>query len=342
MSNSFYSGKQNKHSRRGNNSFIFQAALVLSIIAVILVSMIVLTIFSSNNLMGIEGEPVSNVPSNVLPSYSTCSFQSYDGQTNLSGWFFKCDNPVSTVILVHDVGDNRLQFGVNMIDMVEQLLDNHYNVFLFDQRNTGDSEGDIVGYGYLEWQDVLGAIAQVKKISVTTNVILYGVGTGVTSSLLAYDMLPPVDCKESDLNRYSNDIIALGFNQSYIVGFIFDSPAKNSDDYISPVVAQTEFLGSITKNTVPYAIRISSGVDSSLNIASEISRLPIPVCIIYGGHDSFIGADKINQLVTERNRINEHLTSSLLVPGAGYLESYNSDRELYIETVINYLNKFFD
>lgn len=342
MSNGFYSGKEKKNSRKSKYSFIFQSALVLSIIAVLLVGMIVLTIFSSNNLMGIEGEQVSNVPSNVLPSYSTCSFESYDGQTNLSGWFFKCDSPLSTVILVHNVGDNRLQFGVDMIDMVEQLLDNNYNVFLFDQRNTGDSEGDIVGYGYLEWQDVLGAIAQVKKISVTTDVILYGVGTGVTSSLIAYNMLPQSGMSESELNKYSRDIIALGFDQSYVKGFIFDSPAKNSDDYISPVVAQTEFLGNITQNTVPYAIRMSSGVDSSLNIASTISRLSLPVCIIYGGHDTFIGAEKIKQLVTERERINEHLTLSLLIPGAGYLESYNADRELYIDTVINYLNKFFD
>ncbi|MCQ2482850.1 MAG: hypothetical protein MJ153_05145 [Clostridia bacterium] len=330
-----------EHKRR-SMGFILQTALILSIIAVILVGLIVLTIHSSNNLMDVEGKVVSNVPSNILPSYSTCSFESYDGQTNLSGWFFKCSDPISTVIVVHNVGDNRLQYGVDMVDMVERLLDSNYNVFLFDLRNSGDSEGDIVGYGYLEWQDVLGAISQVKKISVTTDVILFGFGTGVTASLLAYDMLPPINAAESELSNYDSDIVALGYDQGYIKGFIFDSPAKNSDDYIIPVVEQKEFLGNFTKRTVPYAIRISSGIDSSLNIAAEISRLSIPVCIIYGAHDTFVGADKINQLLTERMRISEHLTSSVMVPGAGYLESYTLDRELYIDTVINYLNKFFD
>ena len=78
-----------------------------------------------------------------------------------------------------------------MIDMIESWLDNGYNVFLFDQRNSGTSGGDICTYGYLEWQDVLGAIAIVKQISVTTDVILFGIGTGCTSSLLAYSSLPP-------------------------------------------------------------------------------------------------------------------------------------------------------
>lgn len=338
MSKIYYTREKKPHKK---NNLIVQVALILSIIAVMLVGLIVLTIFSSNNLMDLEGSQVSNVPSNILPSYSTCSFESFDGQTNLSGWFFKCNNPISTVILVHNAGDNRLQFGVDMVDMVEQLLDDSYNVFLFDLRNSGDSEGDIVGYGYLEWQDVLGAISQVKKISVTTDVILYGAGTGITASLLAYNSLPPINSSESEREKFSKEINALGFDQGYIKGFIFDSPAKNSDDYIIPIVEQKEFLGNVTKNTVPYAIRISSGVDSSLNIAAEISRLPIPVCIVYGGHDSFVGADKINQILAERLRINEHLTSSLMVPGAGYLESYSANRQLYIDTIIEYLNKFF-
>ena len=97
---------------------------------------------------------------------------------------------VSTIIVVHDAGSNRLPFGVEMIDMIEVWLENGYNVFMFDQRNSGTSGGDICTYGYLEWQDVLGAIGIVKQISVTTDVILYGIGTGCTSSLLAYSNLP--------------------------------------------------------------------------------------------------------------------------------------------------------
>lgn len=330
-----------KGSSLSVSKLIVRLALVLSIIAVILVSFIVLTVYSSNKLMNVESDSISNVPSNVLPSYSTCSFESFDAQTNLSGWLFKSDNPISTIIVVHDTGSNRLQFGVDMIDMIEMWLDNHYNVFLFDLRNSGESEGDISGYGYLEWQDVIGAIAQVRMISVTTDVILYGVGSGCTSCCMAYAKLPDSNLSENDLDKVPDKYRQLGFDRSYIKGMIFDSPAKNSDDYIKPIVAQKEFLGTITQNFVPYAIRISSGEDQSFNLVAEISRMPIPICIIYGGHDVFIGADKIEQLVDERNRLNENITKSVFIPGAGYLESFNTDNKTYCDEILSFLHIYF-
>ena len=104
---------------RRRSPFIMRLALVLSVIAILIISFIALTVFSSNRLMNIKGYEVSNVPSNILPSYSTTSFQSADGQTALQGWFFKTKNPISTIIVVHDAGSNRLPFGVEMIDMIE-------------------------------------------------------------------------------------------------------------------------------------------------------------------------------------------------------------------------------
>lgn len=341
MSKGFSGVNIDKYGKKRGNGFILRSTLFLSIIAIVLVFVIVLTIISSNKLMNIDRNEVSNVPSNILPSYSTCSFESFDKQTSLSGWFFKVDNPITTVIVVHDTGSNRLPFGVNMIDMVEGMLEANYNVFLFDLRNSGDSGGDITGYGYLEWQDVLGAIAQVRSISVTTDVVLFGIGSGTTACLMAYDSLPEENLTEAEYEAYSKDIRNLGFNRSYIKGMIFDSPAKNSDDYIKPVVVQSQFLGGITQNFVPYAIRVSSGVSDSMNLAAQISRLPIPVCIIYGGHDVFIGSDKIQQIINERNRLNSSITSSAMIPGAGYLESYRINKDYYIDTVMNFLQSFF-
>jgi len=87
---------------RRRSPFITRLALVLSFFAVILILFLALTVFSSNRLMNVKGNIVTNVPSNILPSYSTTSFQSADGQTSLQGWFFKTKNPTSTIIVVHD------------------------------------------------------------------------------------------------------------------------------------------------------------------------------------------------------------------------------------------------
>ena len=107
------------------------------------------------------------------------------------------------------------------------------------------------------------------------------------------------------------------------------------------MVEQTEFMGAITKRFVPYAIRISAGEGSSVNLVAEISRLQMPVCIIYGGHDTFIGADRITQIVDERNRLNSSLTVSRMIPGAGYLESFRLGKDDYIATVMRYMQSYF-
>ena len=338
MSRGFVSNKA--ITGRKKNSSILRVSLFLSIIAAVFIATIVLTVLSANNLMNIDKNEVTNVPSNILPSYSTTSFESADGQTPLQGWFFKTSNPVSTIIVVHDTGSNRLPFGVGMIDMIETWLDSGYNVFLFDQRNSGTSEGDISCYGYLEWQDVLGAIAIVRQISVTTDVIVYGIGTGCTSTIKAYMSLPDPGITDIDLEKYPETIKNLGFDKSYISGMIFDSPAKESDDYIKPIVAQKEFLGVITQYFVPYAIRVSAGSDN-INLAATIARLPVPVLIIYGGHDTFVGADRIAQIIDERNRLNSALTRSLMVSGAGYLEEYSMGKDDYIDAVSDYLETYF-
>ena len=329
-----------KTKKRRRNPFAVRIALFLSILASIVIVMITLTVLSSNNLLNIEKSYVTNVPSNILPSYSTTSFESLDGQTALQGWFFKTSNPISTIIVVHDTGSNRLPFGVEMIDMIENWLDNGYNVFMFDQRHSGASAGDISSYGYLEWQDVLGAIAIVRKISVTTDVILFGIGTGCTSQIIAYQKLPAANINDLERNNYPKSIREIGFDRSYIKGMIFDSPAQMSDDYIKPQVVRSEPLGFATQFSVPYAIRVSSG-GSNLSLAAEIARLPIPVLIIYGGHDTFIGADKIDQIITERNRLNSSITKSVMVSGAGYLEEYTINKNLYMDNIQNFLDSYF-
>jgi hypothetical protein len=165
-------------------------------------------------------------------------------------------------------------------------------------------------------------------------------GTGCTSSLLAYANLPPEGAGENTLSQYSQEIKNLGFDRSYVIGMILDSPAKESDDYIKPEVVQREPLGFLTKYSVPYAIRVSSG-GTNISLAAEIARLPIPVLILYGGHDTFVGADKIDQIIKERNRLNSSITRSVMVSGSGYLEEYSINKNLYIDTVNDFLNSFY-
>jgi len=318
---------------------IVYMALILSILAAAIVILLTITASSANKMMSIEKKAPSNIPSNILPSYSQTNFTSFDKQTNLSGWFFKTDHPKSTIILVHNTGSNKMQFDLNTVDLVEDMLGSGYNVFLFDLRNSGESEGTISGYGYLEWMDVIGAIAHVRQISVTTNVILYGIGSGCSSVLLALDKLPAAG--EYD-QKYDANIQKLAFDRDYVIGVILDSPAKNSDDYIRPLVRKSSPIGFLTQYTVPYAIRISAGENSSVDLSAEISRLQIPVCILYGDQDTFVGTSRISQIVSERERLHPSTTSSSVFSGAGYVDSFAKDPTGYRNAILDFLSLHFD
>lgn len=317
---------------------IVRSALIFSVMAVLVAFVIIATANTANSMMSTKTVTKISIPSNILPPYLPTSFTSFDNQTNLSAWFFKVNNPKSTIILVHNTGSNRLQFDVETVDMIEDFMNLGYNVFLFDQRNSGESSGNTSAFGYMEWKDVIGAIDHVRKISVTQDVILYGIGTGCSSSLLAIYHLPTAT---DDSSNYPAKIRDLDFDRSYVSGLILDSPAKYSDDYLRPVVKQNFRLGFLTQYFVPYAIRISSGESENVNLASQISRLSIPICILYGENDLFIGKDIIDQMVTERERLHPNTTVKQVFENAGHIESYETDSDLYLRVINHYLDTFF-
>lgn len=100
-------------------------------------------------------------------------------------------------------------------------------------------------------------------------------------------------------------------------------------------------MGFLTQYTVPYAIRISAGETSSVNLSADISRLQIPVCILYGDQDTFVGTSKISQIVSERERLHPNTTSSNVFSGAGYVESFAKDPVGYRKAILDFLTAYF-
>ena len=321
-----------------HRSLFIVVALLLTTIASIIIAGVVMTISSSNQLMNLDKKEIANIPSNIFPSYTQTNFTSFDGHTALSGWYFTVENPKSTIILVHDVRKNRLQFDISTSELLVDMLGEGFNVFLFDQRNAGDSEGDKTGYGYLEWKDLVGAIAHVRDITTTKNVILYGVGNGCSTILQAAYNLPGKD----DYNKsYDSKTNALLFDRSYIIGMILDSPAKMSDDYIVPFAKNKGSLGWLMQYTVPYAIRITTSGANNMNLMSAISQTQIPICILYGDRDTFIGAGTIGKIVEERERLHPNTTMSFVFPDAKYTESFESDPAGYRRAIRSFLSTYF-
>jgi hypothetical protein len=94
--------------------------------------------------------PIAGIPAENIEQIE---FQSRDEQTTLCGVFLKRDNPLGTVIVCHGVGANHSD-----IEVIHQVLfEAGFQVFTFDFRGHGLSDGHTITYGLNERMDVLGA-----------------------------------------------------------------------------------------------------------------------------------------------------------------------------------------
>lgn len=107
--------------------------------------------------------PYRMLPNAVFPeqfglAYERCEFKSEDGLT-LRAWLIPAAKETDkTVFFCHGWGDNK---G----DMLRRFhfLAQDFNLFLFDSRQHGESDGDLSTIGSLEARDFAAALAWLKK-----------------------------------------------------------------------------------------------------------------------------------------------------------------------------------
>jgi pimeloyl-ACP methyl ester carboxylesterase len=131
-------------------------------------------------------------PSDWVRPFETVEFHTTDG-VRLQGWFVpaKAASP-RTVILCHGIGANSAAF-LGYLPTLEKL---EANVFFFDFRGHGASEGHTVSMGGHEKLDVLAAAQYVRERWPKESQQLFGLGISMGSSALilgAAEVQPPFD-----------------------------------------------------------------------------------------------------------------------------------------------------
>src|SRR3989344_4582516 len=117
-------------------------------------------------------------PSDFGLNYEEVLFNSADG-IKLSGWFIPHNKTKSTVIVMHGYPADK----ANLLGVTE-FLAKDFNVLLFDFRSFGKSEGKYTTAGYLERNDLLGAIQYLEEEKNLTKIGLYGFSLGGAVALM--------------------------------------------------------------------------------------------------------------------------------------------------------------
>lgn len=303
-----------RKEKRRLSLFVRIIVIPLCFIALVLLSTGIYAFIGANKITRLPSETSEDFPANILPVFTNASFTSLDGLTKLEGWLFRTSqDPISTVIMIHGFGRDRLQFGSDTVRLYDFFLNKGFNVLSFDLRHSGVSGGNISTFGYTEWQDVLGAISYVRKTTSTTDAVLFGFGSGTAAALMAYEHLPEAGVDDEDIDY---NIRVLGFDRSYIRAFILDCPQVTADDYIGLISSDKLPAGnSLGRIVVPYAVRLSSGMDHRYNLAAILSRTNLPVHLIHGEYSSEETLKSSQMTITERIRIFPDRTTVYEIPG---------------------------
>ena len=257
-------------------------------------------------------------PSNYGLVFEDWKFPSQRGDVMLSGWYLPVkDSAAPHLIFVHGLGSDRS--GDNAVELAARMVEEGYNVLLFDLRGHGLSGGDKVSGGHFERWDVLGAFDYLLKQGVDpARTGLMGFSMGAATSILA------------------------AAEEPRITALVADSPYANASDLISREAARkTPFplwLMPIFIPTTKLMAKKIYGIDiGELSPERAVERLDYPILVIHGADDQRIPLDQGLRVAAAAQE------GSFLwrVPGVDHVDAYLTYPDEYVGRVAEYFASRF-
>lgn len=169
-------------SKRKFNPVIWLCVFVATVIAVY----VAIIVFSAASMTVMLTRPLTGsiccqTPRGFGAEYENIEFRSADGVA-LSGWYIPPKNN-AVVILLHGYYADRRQ----VLPVAKILVRHGYGILMYDQRATGESQGQVRSLGWLDIPDVEQAVAFVRSRPGAKNSLigLYGCSVGGAVALVA-------------------------------------------------------------------------------------------------------------------------------------------------------------
>lgn len=297
--------------------------IILTVIVLLLLAVLAVVIFSGYKSWGLlhpDKKPLDTFTSNIVPEYKDIpSFGGVDKTIILKGWLFQAKNSDRAVVLVHSYGSNRLQFGVETVDLIKEFLKKGYTVFTFDLRNSGESGGKDSTFGYNEKDDVKGAVKYLNNQGYKY-ITLMGFSTGASASILAATELDTVDV------------------------VIADSPYSDLHSYFLESLDQWTNLPVFPFNrTVAFGVELTGNIDTSK--ASPVNAMtaenPPNLMLIHAKEDTLIPVTNSIELFQKYSALNSSGVEFWQVEGDGHADSYTKHKDEYLNRVFAFLDKVY-
>jgi dipeptidyl aminopeptidase/acylaminoacyl peptidase len=258
-----------------------------------------------------------SLPGDFGLPYEEVTFPSREGDVELSGWLIPGAPEQPYVIFVHGLDSERSADGA--VDLASRLVEQGYNVLLFDLRGHGRSGGERISGGYFEREDVLGAYDfLLSRGAVAGRVGLLGFSLGGGVAIMA------------------------AADERGIVAVVADSAFADIDDLIAQETARKTFLSEELVPVFLPAARLFAdrlyGIDlGDISPERDAALLTFPVLLIHGDADS-----RIPPSHSRRIQQRAHLGSELWSPAdLEHVDAFLAQPDEYARRVIGYLEARF-
>lgn len=194
-----------------------------------------------------------------------------------------------------------------------------YHMLTADMRGHGKSEGDYIGFGWHDRLDLIDWVNRViEELGEDTEIVLHGVSMGAATVLMASGEELPDNVK----------------------AIVADSPYSTVYDLFA---YQLDRMFHLPEFPVLPATDIVTGIKAGYNFKEasaleQVKKAQIPILYIHGGSDSFVPTSMTEELVKHTNSKAE----LLIVDGASHGESIILNRDGYLKTLTNFLDRYID
>lgn len=224
--------------------------------------------------------------------------------------------PERTVVLVHGLMDSASGMGY----LAEEYHKLQWNVFVFDQRAHGKSEGNHRTMGVRESEDLALWVDLLVERNGFHNIYIHGISMGGASALLY----------AASKKRLSSFVRGLISDSSY-------SDYRGSLFRILESMVKNRFVArSITFGTNCMSI-LHTGVGfGKMNPEKKIHTIPVPLLLFHGQKDVLI------PIVDARNLFSRSVKPAdemVVVPEAPHIGPYFYASDLYMQKIIDFARR---
>ncbi|MFR7592169.1 MAG: alpha/beta hydrolase [Longibaculum sp.] len=189
-----------------------------------------------------------------------------------------------------------------------------YNVLLPDNRAHGASEGEYIGMGWLDKDDIASWVDWIVKQDSQAQIILHGVSMGSATTMMAS-----------------------GDNLEHVIGYIEDCGYTSVWDIFASELDKRFSLPTFPVLDVSnWVAQMKAGYDfKEASSVEQLKKTKNPILFIHGGKDDFVPTEMVKE-VYEAATCEKDM---FIVEPAGHAESKDYNPEVYWNKVFTFIHE---